>query len=157
MGHARDVRAHVAYFFLNSMFRPFSPEWATAFKDAINADPEYASLAKSWTWPVALVMDATPTYGFPNAVAVQFTLDRGTCTAAAIMAPHTVDATFVLRADYDTWKEVVQSGLDPITAVTRGRIKFTGPLGTLLQNAKAATALLGAAQAVPTQFPDDGE
>lgn len=144
-------------FFLTSMFRPFSPEWATAFKDAINADPEYATLAKSWTWPVALVMDATPSFGFPNAVAVQLTLDRGTCTSAAIMPPHTVSATFVLRADYETWKEVVQAGLDPITAVTRGRIKFTGPLGTLLMHAKAATALIGAAHAVPTQFPDDAE
>ncbi len=139
------------------MFRPFSPEWAAAFKDAINADATYSALAKNWTWPVALVLDATPTYGFPHAVAVQLTLDRGVCTAAVIMPPHTVDATFVLRADYNTWKEVAQDGLDAIGAVSGGRIKFTGPLGTLMMHAKAGTALIGAVQAVPTQFPDDVE
>ena len=139
------------------MFRPFSPDWASAFKDAINADPTYGALAKNWTWPVALVMDATPAYGFSHPVAVQLNFDRGVCSAAVVMPPHTVDATFVLRADYDTWKEVARDGLDPISAVSGGRIKFTGPLGTLMMHAKAASALIGAARAVPTQFPDDVE
>jgi putative sterol carrier protein len=139
------------------MFRPFSTEWADAFRNAINADAEYTAAAKAWTWPVALVLDATPALGYPQPVAVQFTLERGNCTAAAIKPPHTVDATFVLRADYDTWKEVVRDGLDPIAAVSGGRIKFTGPLGTLLQNAKAATALISAARVVPTSFPDHPE
>lgn len=139
------------------MFRPFSIEWADAFRDAINADAQYAAVAKSWTWPVALVLDATPSYGYPQPVAVQFTLDRGHCSAAVIMPPHTVSATFVLRADYETWKEVARDGLDPIVAVTQGRVKFTGPLGTLLMHAKAASALVGAARVVPTGFPDDPE
>ncbi len=139
------------------MFRPFSTEWADAFRDAINADAEYQALAKSWTWPVALVLDATPAYGYAQPVAVQFALDRGNCSAAVIKPPHTVDATFVLRADYDTWKEVVTHNLDPIGAVTQGRIKFTGPLGTLLMHTKAATALIGAARTVPTAFPDERE
>ncbi len=137
------------------MFRPFSIEWADAFRDAINADAGYAAVAKSWTWPVALVLDATPAWGYPAATAVQLTLDRGTCAAAVIMPPHTVDATFVLRADYDTWKAVVLDALDPIAAVTHGRIKFTGPLGTLLMHAKAATALVAVARTIPTQFPDE--
>jgi putative sterol carrier protein len=139
------------------MFRPFSTEWADAFRQAINTDADYQALAKSWTWPVALVLDATPAFGYPHPVAVQFAIDRGNCTSAVIMAPHTVDATFVLRADYDTWKEVVKDGLDPIAAVTRGRIKFTGPLGTLLMHSKAAIALVGAAKAVPTLYPDETE
>ncbi len=139
------------------MFRPFSHEWAAAFKDAINADPQYPSVARSWTWPVALVLEATPQLGYPTAVAVQFALDRGTCTSATIMPPHTVSATFVLRADYETWKEVASEGLDAIAAVSGGRIRFTGPLGTLMMHAKAATALIGAAQAVPTLYPDEHE
>jgi putative sterol carrier protein len=139
------------------MFRPFSTEWADAFRAAINADTEYAAIAKSWTWPVALVLDATPAYGYPHPTAVQLTLDRGTCSSALIMPPHTVSATFVLRADYGTWKEVMVEGLDPIIAVTNGRIKFTGPLGTLMMHAKAASALVNAARAVPTNFPDETE
>jgi len=139
------------------MFRPFSTEWADAFRAAINADTEYAAVARSWTWPVALVLDATPAYGYLQPTAVQLTLDRGTCSSALIMPPHTVSATFVLRADYGTWKDVVQDGLDPISAVTSGRIKFTGPLGTLLMHAKAASALVNSARAIPTDFPDETE
>lgn len=137
------------------MFRPFSPEWADAFRQAINTDADYQAAAKSWTWPLALVLEATPAYGYPHAVAVQFSLDRGNCTAAVIKPPHTVDATFVLRADYDTWKEVSKNALDPIAAVSSGRIKFSGPLGTLLMHGKAATALVGSARAVPTAYPDE--
>lgn len=147
----------LALYLLIRMFRPFTTEWADAFRAAINADVEYAAVAKSWKWPVAFVLDATPAYGYPNAVAVQLVLDRGTCSSAVIMPPHTVSATFVLRADYGTWKEVVKDGLDPINAVTSGRIKFTGPLGTLLMHAKAAVALVNSARAVPTLFPDDTE
>lgn len=139
------------------MFRPFSTEWADAFREAINSDEEFQSHARQWTWPVALVLDATPDHDYPQAIAVQFTIDKGNCTAAQIMAPHTVSATFVFRADYDTWKQVAQDELNAIAAVTEGRIKFTGPLGTLLMHTKAATALVGAARAVPTQYPDDTE
>lgn len=137
------------------MFRPFSTEWADAFRAAINNDTEYQSLARQWTWPVALVLEATPEHGYAQPIAVQFTINKGNCTAAEIMPPHTVSATFVFRADYDTWKRVAQDELDPIAAVTQGRIRFTGPLGTLLMHTKAATALVGAARAVPTQYPDD--
>ena len=139
------------------MFRPFSPDWAAAFRDAINGDADYRTIAKSWTWPTALVLDATPAYGYPLPLAVQLTLDRGTCAAAVVVPPHAVDATFVLRADYATWKEVVKDGLDPIVAVTAGRIKFSGPLGTLLMHTRAATALLAIAQSLPTLFPDETE
>jgi putative sterol carrier protein len=135
--------------------RPFSPEWAEALRDAIENDATYRETAVKWTWPVALVLDATPEAGFDEAVAVELVLDRGRCHGAAILHPDQVTAPFVLRAPYLTWKEVVRGDLDPLAGVTRGRIGVRGSLATLMIHAKAATALVACARAVPTHFPDE--
>ena len=137
------------------MHRPFTPDWAHALREAINTDADYKAAASKWIWPVALVLDATPTLGYDEPVAVELTLDRGTCHAVAVIAPAAITAPFTLRATYPTWKRVVTGSLDAVTAVTMGEVKFTGALTTLLLHVGAAKALVGAAQKVPTAFPDE--
>ena len=137
------------------MFRPFTPEWASAFRDAVEADAHYREVAARWTWPVALVMDAAPELGYPAAVAVELTLDRGRCHGAAILHPDALTAPFVLRAPYAIWKQVMLGALDPLVGVTRGRIGVKGSLTTLMLHARSAAALCKCAQAVPTRFPDE--
>jgi putative sterol carrier protein len=137
------------------MHRPFTPDWAHALREAINADATYKSAASKWTWPVALVLDANPALGYHDAVAVELTLDRGTCHAVSVIAPSAITAPFTLRAAYPVWKKVVTGSLDAVTAVTMGDVKFTGALTTLLLHVNAAKALVGAAQKVPTAFPDE--
>ncbi len=136
-------------------FVPFSAEWADALRSAINADDAHRAAATGWVWPVALVLTATPGFGYPEDVAIQLHLHRGDCAAVAVMSPSAVTAPFVLRADYTTWKEVVLGQLDPLLAITRRRVVFTGAMTTLLLHAKAAKAMVACAQAVPTRFPDD--
>lgn len=136
--------------------RPFTAEWAEAFRSAITADEAYRSAAAQWTWPVALVLEPAPELGYPHSVAVELSLDRGACSAAAIRATDTLSAPFILSAPYATWKQVVTGALDPIAGVTRGKIKVKGSLATLMLNARAASALCACARAVPTAFPDEG-
>ena len=135
--------------------RPFTPEWASAFQDAIEADTMYRDLAAKWTWPVALVLDAAPELGYAEPVAVELTLDRGRCHAAVIRHPDAVTAPFVLRAPYATWKLVMRGDLDPLAGVTRGKICVKGSLATLMMHARSASALCACARAVPTRFPDE--
>jgi putative sterol carrier protein len=135
--------------------RPFTPEWAEALRVEISASAAYRAAAAKWTWPVALVLDAAPHLGYPEAVAVELELHRGECHGAQIRAADAVSAPFVLRAAYATWKAVVTGSLDPIVGVTRGLIKVHGSLTTLLMHAPAATALCGCAQGVATRFPDE--
>ena len=135
--------------------RPFTSEWAAAFRDAIEADASYRELAARWIWPVALVLDAAPELGYPEHVAVELTLDRGRCHRAVIRHPDAVTAPFTLRAPYATWKLVMRGELDPLAGVTRGRISVTGSLATLMMHARSASALCGCARAVPTRFPDE--
>lgn len=136
-------------------YRPFTPEWAAAFRDAIEADAAYRETAAKWTWPVALVLDAAPEIGYDEPVAVELTLDRGRCHDAVIRHPDAVTAPFVLRAPYATWKQVMRGELDPLAGVTRGRIGVKGSLATLMMHARSASALCLCARAVPTHFPDE--
>lgn len=140
---------------MTTAHRPFTAEWATAFREAVEADTTYRATAAKWTWPVALVLDAAPALGYPEAVAVELTLDAGRCHGAEIRPVEAITAPFVLRAPYATWKQVVKGELDPIAGVTRGRIGVKGALGTLMLHAKSASALCQCARAVPTLFPDE--
>lgn len=135
--------------------RPFTPEWAEAFRHAIEADATYRETAAGWTWPVAFVLEAAPEYGYPDAVAMQLHLERGRCHAAALLAPEAVTAPVALRAPYAVWKSVVRGDLDPVVAVTGGKFRVSAGAMTLMTQARAATALVACARAVPTLFPDE--
>jgi putative sterol carrier protein len=137
------------------LLRPFSAEWAAAFRSAIEADATYRDVAASWTWPVAFVMHPAPEFGYPDSVAVELTLERGRCHDAVIRALDSLTAAIVLSAPYHVWKSVVRGELDPMFGVTGGKISVKGSLTTLMLNARAATALLVCARAVPTAFPDE--
>ncbi|MFN0098974.1 MAG: Fis family transcriptional regulator [Gemmatimonadaceae bacterium] len=134
---------------------PFTPEWASAFQVAIEADATYRELAAKWIWPVALVLDAAPELGYPDAVAVELALEGGRCHGAVVRHPDAVTAPFVLRAPYATWKLVMRGELDPLAGVTRGKIGVKGSLATLMMHARSASALCVCARAVPTRFPDE--
>ena len=139
------------------MHRPFSQPWADAFRDAINADADYRTAASGWTWPVALLLDpADPALGYPEPVAVQVALDRGTASDARALPGADADADIVLGADYATWKQVVRGALEPVNAVVSGRIRLVrGSLMTLMMHVNAAKALVACAARVPTAFPDE--
>jgi putative sterol carrier protein len=137
------------------MFRPFTPAWAGAFRDAVEADAAYRATATNWTWPVALVLEAAPELGYDAPVAVELALDRGRCHGAEIRSIDSLTAPFVLTAPYGTWKEVVRGQLDPLAGVTRGKIRVQGSLMTLMLHAKSAAALCLCARAIPTRFPDE--
>ena len=134
---------------------PFTQPWADTLRDAINADAAYRAAATNWTWPVALVLDANPALGYADDVALEFTLDRGTCTSVLLLAPSDITAPFVLRAPYAVWKKVVRGLTDPVMAIALKKIAFHGSLTTLMLHVGAAKALIACARTVPTHFPDE--
>lgn len=135
--------------------RPFTQAWADAVRDAINDDAHYRVVAATWTWPIALVLDAVPEFGYANDSAVEFALDRGTCTAATVVDPTSVSAPFVLRAQYAVWKRIVRGRTDPVIALMLRQVSLHGSLSTLMLHAGAAKALVACARRVPTDFPDE--
>ena len=85
---------------------------------------------------------------------MQVDLAAGICLTASAIAPADVSAPFVLSADLDTWKDIVDGGSDPLTAVAIGKVKLTrGSLGTLMVHSRGARALLASAKAIDTLWP----
>lgn len=136
---------------------PFTDAWAAAYCAALNASASYRAAAGGWPWPVVLAMDPAPALGFPDAVAIEVTLDRGSCRGARLTTPDATDAPIVLRGPYDAWKSIVRGELDPVLAVATGRLALArGALTTLMFHTGAARALVAVARDVPTEFPDEG-
>lgn len=135
--------------------RPFTQAWADAVRDCINDDVHYRTVAKDWSWPIALVLERVPEFGYANDAAVQFALNRGTCTAAVVVDPARLDAPFVLRARYAVWKRIVRGVTDPVIALILRQVTLHGSLSTLMLHAGAAKALVACARRVPTEFPDE--
>jgi putative sterol carrier protein len=131
-------------------------EWVEAYKDAINADPEIAEASKDWERDIAIVVEAEPDKGIPVDLWGLFDINHGKCREAKIVSPEEGDrATYVIRAPYSRWKEVIQGKLDPIKGMLQGKLKVTGDLPTLAREVKAADALVKIARAVTTEFPDE--
>jgi putative sterol carrier protein len=130
----------------------FSPGWADALRNAVNADSAYRDAAGGWTNPVALVVE--PGVGVLSGAAVQLDLAAGRCLSAESIAPECVSAPFVLSAALAIWKEIFSGGTDPFTAVARGTVTLTrGSQFTLMLHARGARALLATAQNIDTLWP----
>lgn len=138
------------------MHLPFTQDWADAFREAINADAAYRQAARNWPWPVALVVAARPELGIPADTAVEVDLDRGHCTASRVVPAGQSTAPFALRGEYEAWKRIVRGELDPVMAVTTGKLRLErGALTTLMLHTGSARALVACARTVPTRFPDE--
>ena len=138
--------------------RPFTQPWASAFCEAVNASTAYREAAKSWTWPLALVLDRAPELGYPADVAILLDLQRGECRSARVLSADELEAAappFRVSGDFAAWKEVNSGQLDPITAIMRKRLRLTGSLATIMLHARSAKLLVDCASAVPTEFPDE--
>ena len=136
---------------------PFSQPWADAFHAAIEADVAYREAASRWTWPIAFVLEPEPALGIAEPRAMEVALDRGRSLGARALPVDAVDAPFVLRGDYATWRAVMREGLDPVTAVATGRLALArGALTTLMLHTRSARLLVEVARRVPTHFPDGG-
>ena len=135
--------------------RPFTQPWADAYRDAINASPAYRASGREWRWPIALIMDAAPSLGFPDPTAILLDLDGGACRSAQVVHADQADAPFAVRGPYDAWKEIARGTLDPIAGIMRRRLSLAGPLPTLLAHVQSARDLVACATEVETEYPDE--
>lgn len=132
-----------------------TPEWVDAYKAAINADADIASAAQGWDRDIAIVVEAAPGRGIPMDLCGLFVIRNGRCDEARIVSVDEGErATFVIRAPYSRWKEVIEGRLDPIKGMIQGKLKVSGDLPALAREVKAADALVKIARAITTEFPD---
>jgi putative sterol carrier protein len=139
------------------MALPFpSVTWAAAYKDAINQNALYKKSAANWDQgAIALVCQAAPESGVPEAVGMVFDLAHGECRGVVYTTDRAeIDRTpFVIEASYSLWKAVIRGEVDPIRSMLQGQLKLSkGHLPTIIKDVEGSKQLVMSASAIETEF-----
>jgi putative sterol carrier protein len=135
-----------------------SPEWAAAYKDAINANPRYREAGRDWTHGVvAMIVKADPALGIENDIGLWLDVHGGECrNCTLVSAQEAGEAPFVIYADYARWKSVIKKEVDPIKAMMQGKLKLTkGHMPTIVKYVNSSRELVESTSRVPTKFRDE--
>ena len=133
-----------------------SEEWLKEYVDRINQSPEYKEAAATWEGDVAYVFEPEPDKGVEEEIWAWLDLWHGECRDGKIVDPSEGEkASFIIRAPYSRWKEVIRKELDPVKGMMQGKLKLKGDLPTIIRYVKAANELVNVAQTVPTEFVDE--
>lgn len=133
----------------------FTQDWADAWCRALNQDPIYARVARTWEGSLLLVMEPDPAYGLLEPRAVFVDLWHGRCRGARAAGPEDeARAAFILKAPAAVWYRLLSGEIGPIPALVRGQLKLTkGNLMALLPYVRAAQRLVAVATQIGTTFP----
>lgn len=135
-----------------------SPEWANAYKDAINTNAAYKTAGKEWTHGVvAMVVKADAALGIPEDLGLWLDVHGGECRdCKLISAAEAMTAPFVIVSDYAKWKQVIRREIDPIKAMMQNKLKLTkGHMPTIVKYVNASRELVDSTSRVDTKFRDE--
>jgi putative sterol carrier protein len=135
-----------------------SPEWVSAYADAINANDSYKTTGKDWTFGVvAMVVKADPAIGLTDDLAMLLDVHQGTCRGATLVPMTEAEsAPFVVVATYPQWKAVIKREIDPTKALMQGKLKLTkGHMPTMVRFVNASKDLVESTSRIETKFKDD--
>jgi putative sterol carrier protein len=135
-----------------------SAEWCAAYKDAINANANYAAAGRDWTHgAVAMVVSADPAIGIAQDTAMWLDVHQGRCNDCRLVSREEAEkAAFVLVGSYARWKEVIRKLLDPTKGMMQNKLKLTkGHMPTMVKFVTASKELVESTTRVPTQFVDE--
>lgn len=133
-----------------------SEEWVAAYKDAINANAEYAKAGKDWTHGVvAMVVKADASVGIAEDLAMWLDVHEGRCRECRLLRASEAEpsAPFVVVATYAQWKQVIRKEIDPTKALMQGKLKLSkGHMPTMVKYVNASKQLVESTTRVPTRF-----
>ena len=131
----------------------FSPDWAAAVGDALNASDAYRQSAATWDGAIRFVAREVP--GGDAERAVWLDLRHGAChgTATGDQA-RAATAPFEIAAAYPVWTEVLAGRLDPVMGMMLGKLRLAGPMAQIAAHAGAAKQLVACAASVETTAPE---
>jgi putative sterol carrier protein len=134
-----------------------SEEWVAAYEKAIQDHDDYKEGGKNWTFGVTvLIITAEPEIGVDEDFYIYLDLERGVCKECRTCTPEECDKQpFVIRGDFDRWREVVNEELEPVKGMMQGKLRLRGDLPTIVRNISAAKALVKCTSYVDTVFIDE--
>lgn len=121
----------------------FSDDWVRAWRDEINADPEYAEAGRGWTGSILLRARDGDGDG-DGGRQVFLDLAGGYCMEARPALPEDADAArLVITGSPQSWVRVMAGGLDPVLELLGGALSLEkGSVMTLLPHQAGARALV---------------
>ncbi|MDA8353211.1 MAG: SCP2 sterol-binding domain-containing protein [Firmicutes bacterium] len=137
-------------------FEPFTAEWAQVYKEKLNQNPQYRQAAKTWEGPVVFQVEKDPAIGLEEDRAVFLDLSQGECRDARVATEEDLQAAeVIISGDTQTWKQVFDRKLEPISTLMRGRLKLVkGNMSVLSAYVMASKQLLASALEVDTEIPE---
>lgn len=155
-----------------------SQAWFDEYKHAINENEEYGEAAADWgvgfdgdflfiteNMPIdGIDMDALPddlreemeTYVDGDTGYTYVGLEGGNCTDAYLIEdPDDVQAGFILRADYDVWKQLLRGDIGAIDGMMSGKFELEGDMNKVMQYSQAAATLTDISAGIDASFVDE--
>jgi putative sterol carrier protein len=134
-----------------------SEEWVEAWVARANGSAEFNASGTGWVGAVGIVIEADPASRVPEAVYIRLDGRDGKWLSHAQGADRALlgATTFVLRAPYLSWKELVRQDLHPVKALLQGRIRIEGHLPVILRWITSIGVLARLAGEIDTEFVDE--
>lgn len=135
-----------------------TPEWAEAYKEAINNNPNYKEAAgpegfppNGWEGDFLFVVE--PAGNLDHEIRMFVGLYHGECTGVRILKEGEETHTeFEYSGPYDAWELVLKKELDPIRGLLAGKFKVKGDMAKILKATRAASELVNSTTTIDTEF-----
>ena len=126
-------------------------EWADAYKDALNSNPNYKAAASWWEGDFLFIVKASG--NLDHDIRMFIGLFHGDCTDARVVKEgEEVEAAYKYEGEYDNWVKILKQELDPIRGLLAGQFKLEGDMAKVLRATKAAQELVISTTMIETEF-----
>lgn len=117
-------------------------EWANAFMDSLNKNPNYKDSAKTWEGALVLIFTAEKVH-LQEDVRLWLDLWHGECRSAKFMTKNdTIEYKYTITAKESIWNDLITDKLDGSKALMSGKFKISGNAAMLMRYPKAAAYII---------------
>lgn len=135
-----------------------SKEWLEELVRLANADPESKIAGKGWRGDFGAVVEAEPP-ALQRAFAMHCVPADGQITRVRVLRDpdelEEIEPAYLARAPYSVWKGLIKKTIDPVEAVLKRRLVFTGDLQPLMERLSYRSILDRVLTQLKTDFADD--
>lgn len=130
-----------------------SDDWLQALKEKLNADENYARIAKNWEGDI--MFNIEPEGPISTVMEMYIDLWHGECRRAFIPAEkpeETSNPAYVLSAPYGNFKRILSGELDPMQAMITRKLRVQGSMAYLMRNVPVVLDFVRCAQEIETDY-----